>query len=131
MGSRAPNAIAPRKRLRRTLCQPDAEVGIALHDSSGKGHVIGREWFELICTAGDFADERHLRLVADPAANQIVQLGQHERREETGRTGRHERRDGTAVQRLVRIERGVEPPPCRARSLGAEAFERAIDVCGD
>jgi hypothetical protein len=58
----------------RRVRQTDPKVGVTLHDSFGVTDILGREELELIGAARDLVDERHLRLVANSVANQVVQF---------------------------------------------------------
>src|SRR5207247_1547016 len=73
--------------------------------------------------------ERHLRLVADSISNQVVELREHEGRENARRCRGDKCRDRAAVQRFVGVKGGVEPArvqydhrtpkPSRARSTSS------------
>ena len=70
-------SVTVREHDDRGVGQSDVEIGIAFHGSPCKADVLGREQFELIRAARDFVDERHLRLVTDPVADEIIQLREH------------------------------------------------------
>jgi hypothetical protein len=70
-------SVAVRQNDDRCVRQSNTKVGVPLHDSLGMAYILGREQFELIGATRDFVDERHLCLVTDPAANQIVQFREH------------------------------------------------------
>lgn len=101
-------AVAIGENHDRGIGQSDPEIGIAVHDATGVAEILRRERLELIDTADDFVDEIQLCLVADAAANQVVQLREHKRRHNSWRGRSDQRRHGPAMQGFIRIEDGVQ-----------------------
>ena len=100
-------------RLARTTtdasANPIRRSGVPLHDSPGVAHILRREELELVRPARDLLDERHLRLVADSISNQVVQFRENKGRDNARWCRGDKCRDCAAVQRFVRVKRGVEP----------------------
>ena len=111
--------------------QSHPKVGVPFHDPPGMAQIFGGEQLELIGATCDLVKNCHLRLVANPRGNEVVQLGEDERRDNAWRCRRDQGRDGTAMQRFVGVERGCTARLCPARSPDAETLQSAIDVLGD
>ena len=71
--------------------------------------------------------------MADAAGNQIVQFSEYEGRDDARRCRGDQCRDGTAVQRFVGVERGVEPSRIQAFAHRAMTGQvaGAIGVSGE
>ncbi len=62
--------------------EPDVEAGVALEHGAGRGDVGGRERLEPVRAAFDLGEQRQLLPPAYPGGEQVVELGEHERRDE-------------------------------------------------
>ena len=65
----------------RRVGETDRQAGVLLHDSPAQHDIVGRERFELIRSALDFAEECQLCRAAQPLSDEEVDLGRHERRQ--------------------------------------------------
>ena len=66
----------------RRIRQPDLQVGVLLHDLTGARDVACAKGFELIGAAGDLVQQRNLRVLPNVTHQQVVELGEHERRKQ-------------------------------------------------
>lgn len=74
------NSIALGEDHDRSVGESNLEAGVTPHDDKSRGNVHSAEGFEPIGTSGDLIKQRSLRPSAHPDGEQVVQLGQYERR---------------------------------------------------
>lgn len=64
----------------RGVREADVKVSIALQDPSSRSYVLGAKGFKPVCASGNFAQQRLLSASAHTGREEIVELGQDERR---------------------------------------------------
>lgn len=118
--------------------KPEVEVGVAIEDTAGDGDVSVRERRETVRGSLDLFKKRGLGAAADPGGEQVIELGEDERREHERWLGvfeRPARRDVVALggvdggQEAARVEQyHRSPKPARSSSSTRSARAGAPDA---
>ena len=88
----------------RCVGQSEVQVGVATHDGRRRSDICRAELGQLVRASCDLIEESQLRSLGSPGCEQVIQLGQHKRRENP-RVRYKERLCGGPMIRLPIIER--------------------------
>jgi len=88
--------------------EPEVEVGVALQHGAGRADVGGREWFEAVRAEFDLGEQRELLGASYPGGEQVVELGEHKRRDEEWRVGALQGLAGWTVMALGGVDGGEQ-----------------------
>jgi hypothetical protein len=78
----------------RGVGHAERKIRVLVHNGKGRGHVIAIEWLELVGTSGYLLEQGYLGFWPNSGGQEIVELGQHERRQQERWLCRLQRSDG-------------------------------------
>ena len=108
-GEHIENSVAPGENDDRSVCESNLETGITSQDHESRGHILSAEGFKPIGPSGDFVKQRTLCPSAYPDGEQVIQLGQNERREQQRWAGLAKRCHGPGMLVLAAVEGSQQP----------------------
>ena len=108
-GEHIKNSVALGENDDRSISEPNLEAGITSQDHESRSHVLGAEGFKPIGASGDLVEQRTLRSGAYPDGEQVIQLGQDERREQQGWAGIAKSCHGLGMVVLAAVEGSQQP----------------------
>lgn len=106
-GEQIPAVMALSQNDQRGVRQANLQVGVPLDDPGGSRHVDGIKWFELISASLDVVEELEGLASASVRRDEVVQLGENKRREES-RLGLAEDFSSSSVLGLPRVNGGQD-----------------------
>lgn len=93
----------------RCIRQAQFDRPIAPHEVRGGRNVVPIEGLQLIGPIRDLLEQRDLRFQADSRGQQVIELGEYERREQQGRFGIAKGLGCRLMQALAGIDRCQQP----------------------
>src|SRR5687767_1989442 len=88
--------------------EADAEIGVALYERTGLFNVMGRERLELVRAPCNLGEQLHARRFPDTAGEQVIELREHERREQQRRLRSEQAGRGFLVVAFGGVQRGQQ-----------------------
>jgi hypothetical protein len=102
------NLMSLRDNHDRCVCKPNPEILVAGDNLRCQCDILGCEWLEAVDTSGHFSQERLLRLDTDTRSEQVIELGQHKRRQQKRPSHFPERRHRVRVLMLAQVDRSQQ-----------------------
>ena len=101
--------MALRQHDERRVREPEVEIGVLLEHGDRRAHILVRHRLELVGPTPDFAEHIQGGCWRDVARDEIVELGEHERRQKSWGRGITKRGGRSDVVRLRCVQGGQEP----------------------
>jgi hypothetical protein len=98
-----------RQHYQRRICKPDVQIAVLVDHAPRLAHVVVRERGDLVGAGLDFLEQSELRVDALALGDQIVDLGEHKRRQHERASFRLYHAANDLVAALISDDRGEEP----------------------